>query len=533
MNLRLTGGEMQVWSDLDGQHGPGPVRGTVLTPLLAAASGRTAVVGPLDPALLDAVPADDLTLLVRGLPDAETLAARLADRPGITVLCGGPEKLAGEPAYDTVIALDGLERLGSTEGADLTWDDTFALLAATLRPGGRLLLAAENHLGLHRLAALPPDVTDSDWADAGEYDPDRPAGLARFQFRLARAGLVVTRTYAAWPTPLAPTALVSAELSADPEAIGFLQATLGRAIGSPAEALTDPGRLAARALRHGAAVDLAPGWILLAEQADAGADPAVAPGRDGWFAAPAGRPATPGSPAAAASLPEALIAIGDDRFDVVPRPGGGLVLRRPDAVPTPVPVGRTLEDLLIVASLRHDLPTVRELLHRWQAGRHAGVPADQVVATRGGELNPLTPAGSPPAALRRLAGRLLDAGLAHLWPSPADPAELAQTLAALAGRASEPVAPGDVAPERPDARAYRELRTDRDRLSRELAEAREREAWYERTLAEREVELRRARGIIALVSGTPTARAGKLVLAGARRARRTAGAAVRRVLPRD
>ncbi|MFC3505592.1 hypothetical protein ACFOOK_32175 [Micromonospora krabiensis] len=531
MNLRLTGGEMPLWSDLDGRHGPGPVHGPVLAPLLAGASGRTLVLGPLDPALLDAVPADDLTVLVRGLADAEVLAARLAGRPGAGVLCGGPERLATEPAYDTVIALDGLERLRSTEGADLTWYETLTLLVATLRPGGALLLAVENHLGLHRLVAAPTAVTDSEWATVGEYDPDRPAGLARLRARLTDAGLRLTDAHTAWPSPLAPTVLLAPGLLADPEVVGFLQATLGRACAGWPEALTDPGRLAATAVRHGAATELAPAWILRAERATLGwggsdhtAGDAAEPGhRVG---------ASPSGPERGAGRPVGLVALGDDRFDVVDGAGRPLV-RRADGTTTPVPTGRTVEDLLIGAALRHDLPTVRELLHRWQAGRHAGVPVDQLVATPGGGLAPLVPALPPGVALRHLAVRLIDAGLAHLWPSPADPVELALTLAALAGSAFEPVPPTGDAPTRVETPSYRELLATRDRLARELGEAREREEWYERTLAAREGELRRAREIVALLSGTPTARAGKLVLAGARRARRTAGAAVRRVLPRD
>ncbi|MBM0238396.1 hypothetical protein JNW88_16815 [Micromonospora sp. ATA32] len=55
MNVRLIGGEMLVWSDLDGSHGPGPVRGSVLAPLLAATGGRVLIAGPHDPALVDLV----------------------------------------------------------------------------------------------------------------------------------------------------------------------------------------------------------------------------------------------------------------------------------------------------------------------------------------------------------------------------------------------------------------------------------------------------------------------------------------------
>ncbi|MFF5174006.1 hypothetical protein ACFY3U_15360 [Micromonospora sp. NPDC000089] len=530
MNLRLTGGAMQVWSDLDGAHGPGPVRGAVLVPLLATATGRTLVVGPLDPALVDAVPVDDLTVLVRGVPDAEALAAA---RPKVTVWCGGPEELTGEPPFDTVIALDGLGRLCSTEGAELPWGETFALLAAAVRPGGRLLLAVENHLGLHRLVALPPEPTDSDWADPGEYDPTRPAGLPRVLATLTRAGFTPVRAYTGWPSPVAPAALLGPDLLADESVLGYLQATLGPVCAPTDTVLTDPDRLLSGALRHGAATDLAPAWILVADSLDADRTGGSAADRAGGSGTDRAGVAAPGVGRPADELPEALLAAGAGHVEVSADPAGGWVRHEVDRV-TPVPSGRTLEDLLLAAALRRDLPVVRELLGGWQAGPHAGVPADRVVVGPAGTPEAVAPAGEPMAALRRLAGRMIDGGLAHLWPSPALPGELAQTLAVVAGRGAEPVPPAAAdEPDRPAARAYRELLVERDVLTRELAEARAKQQWYERTLTEREEALKRARRIVALLSGTPTARAGKVLLAGARTARRTARAAVRRMRSDD
>ncbi|WP_216592827.1 hypothetical protein [Verrucosispora sioxanthis] len=83
------------------------------------------------------------------------------------------------------------------------------------------------------------------------------------------------------------------------------------------------------------------------------------------------------------------------------------------------------------------------------------------------------------------------------------------------------------------AGGWRELLVDRDRLTRELSEARALQDWYERTLTERDDEMKRLRRIVALLHGTPTARAGRLLLAGARTARRTARSAVRRLRPTD
>jgi hypothetical protein len=524
VKLRLIGGEMPVWSDLDGNHGPGPVRGQVLAPLLATASGRTLVAGPHDPALIDALPADDLTLLVRGVPDAEALAARYADRPGVTVCCGGPEKLAAEPPYDTVVALDGLARLSSVEGVELAWGEAFGLLLAALRPGGRLLLAVENFLGLHRLVALQAEVTDSDWVVAGEHDPSRPAGLARVLARLGGAGLDVARTYAAYPAPTAPTVLLGGEILADEELRGFLEATLGRACIPLRDVLTDPGRLAVGALRHGAAAALAPAWVMLARRAPDTAD-----------APPAGEPAAEVAP------PEALVAGGPDRYDIRRRPAGGWTRRRDGiAEIEAVPRGRTLESLLIEACLRRDLPTVRELLGAWQEGAAGGVAADQVIVGADRTLTALVPAGQPAAAVRAFATTLIGGGWAHPWPAPADEDDLTLTLAAMAGRELDPAAlaavagdgPDRPARDRPDARAFRELAATRDRLARELAEARAKALWYEQMLTSRENSLNRAERIIELLSGSGPARAGRALVGGMRAARGTARAAARRVRPR-
>ncbi|MET0492806.1 MAG: hypothetical protein ABW000_06700 [Actinoplanes sp.] len=250
--MRLLGDEMLCWSDLDGEHGPGPVRGAVLQPLPAAAYGRTLVAGPHDPALTDRISTGDLSLLIRGVADGEALAARY---PEAAVHCGSLGRFRPAERFDTIVALDGLERLGSAEGAELGWGRTLDLLLDLLRPGGLLLLGVENFLGLHRLITLPPAVTDSDFAPPAEDDPTRPAGLSRVRERL---GLPVARVYSAYPSPQAPTALLdTARLSREDQA-----AALARACATVDDVLMDPRRIAAVAARHGAAAELAPAWIL-------------------------------------------------------------------------------------------------------------------------------------------------------------------------------------------------------------------------------------------------------------------------------
>jgi hypothetical protein len=484
VNPQLIGGEMTAWSDLDATLGPGPVRGAVLEPLLATASGRILIAGPHDPALIDAAPAGDLTLLVRGIADADALAARYADRPDITVYCGGLDKLDATSAYDTIIALAGLARLSSAESAQPTWGEALQLLTAALRPGGRLLLSVENFFGVHRLVALPAETTDADWVVDSEYDPSRPAGLARVRAHLTGAGLDTSTTYAAYPQACTPTVLLREDVLADGELTGFLQATLAGAAADAPSTLTDPGRLAADAVRHGLAADLAPAWILLA---------CLAPGTSG------------------PALPEALICTDSGRITGI------------DGAPR----GRTLEDLLIAAALRRDLPSLRDLLAAWQNDAAAGVAADQVIVTPDGGLIPLAMGGRPVEALHRFATAVLRRGLPHPWPAPTGSADLTLAVAAMAGldlaAADIPAGqPGDF-----DATSVRELVVERDRLAAQVAAAAEKAAWYERMLTDRDTKLQHALGIIDLLSASGPARAGKALIGGVRAARRSARSAVR------
>jgi hypothetical protein len=499
MNPRMIGGEMLIWSDLDGLHGPGPVRGSVLEALVAAAaSGRTLMAGPHDLRLIDALPISDLTLLVRGVPDAVRLADRYADRPDVTVLCGGLEKLVGEEPYDTVVALDGLGRLISAEGADLSWGEAFDLLVASVRPGGRVLLAVENFFGLHRLVALRPELTDSDWVVSDEYDVTRPTGLARVMARFGQAGLDVDRAYAAYPLPLAPAVLLDRDILADDARSGFVASMLGRAERSTDEALADPVRLAAGAVRHGAVADVAPAWIVVAR--------------------------APGGPAG--SFPSALIDAGGQRVEVR-RTAEGWVQDNDGAVPA----GRTLEELLIAASLRRDLPAVRDLVGAWLRGDDAGVAADQIVVEPDGTFVALDRPGEPLVAVRSFAATLIGGGYPHPWPT-GDAVELTVLLAAMAGYeyGREAVAaadPGGI-PARPDARNLREVAAARDRLARELAEAKAKLLWYEEMLTDRENVLKRALRTNELLSASGPARAGKALIGGARVARRSVRSTVRR-----
>jgi SAM-dependent methyltransferase len=478
MNPLLLGGEMPHWSD----HSP--ARGALLRELAGTARGHVLVVGPHEPELVEAIPARQVTVLVRGVPDANALASRWAGRAGIQVCCGSLEKLAAVPAYDTVVALDGLDRTGSTETADLPWAAGVAQLLAVLRPGGRLLLSVANPVGLHRLyaGAVVPD--DAAWSGYPAADPTRPPGPGPLRDHLRSAGLDVLRAWSAYPAPQSPTVLLGEDALTDPDLHGFLTSALRRAGLPGGPLLADPRPLAADLLRHHLAAAVAPAWIVAA-------------------ALPGHHPAP---------LPDGLLDAGR-----LVRTAAGWTVG--DA--GPVPAGVCLHDALLAAARTGDQPEFRALLTAWQSGPHADAPADALLLAPGGAVVPAgaAPAGGPPA-LREFAAALHDEGLAHLWPADGT----AELLAAMSGRPSGPPPATRATPS-----TLRELTASHDRLAEQLAEARSQLTWYEQRTATLQSDLTRAHRIITVLKATPGGRAATAVLGGVRRGRRLATAALRRL----
>ncbi|NUR72339.1 MAG: hypothetical protein HOU81_16110 [Hamadaea sp.] len=259
------GGELLAYSDLDGAHGVGPARGEALAALARTARGRVLVAGPHDPGLIDAISADRLTLLVRARSDADTLAARY---PAAAVYTGDlfalEAALDPDAAYDTVVALAGLDRLTGPEADRPEWTEVLRRLTARLRPDGTLLLGIGNPVGVHRLTAPPAPAADQDWVD----DVGGP-GLDEVLRELRRP---VVRAYAGFPSPVAPTVLIGADT---PDS-GVLQAALLRNTAVEG-ALADPSRVAARALRSGSAMALAAAWFDVAGSAAAADLPSAVP----------------------------------------------------------------------------------------------------------------------------------------------------------------------------------------------------------------------------------------------------------------
>ncbi|WP_433829976.1 hypothetical protein ACQP2E_09620 [Actinoplanes sp. CA-015351] len=497
----LLGGEMPHWSDTD------PAGGAALATLAAAARGHTLIVGPHSFPLIDAVPARQITVLVRGVPDAEALAARYASRAGFEVCCGSLEKLAAVPAYDTVLALDGLDRTVTTESDGLTWEDSLGALLAVLRPGGQLLLGRENPAGLHRLLALSEEPGSGDW-DGG--DRGAPANLPQLRERIVGAGMSVLRDYAAYPSPRSPRLLASSAALGDRSLHGFFSGALRRAGTPEGPVLADPRPVAVQMLNSDLAADLAPGWFVLAAKGGQATLPEVVLATEsgpvhhlnrtsqGWTQ----QATKPDSPLSAPTGGSSLGAPS-------PMPAGWNLF---DA-PSPVPAGWNLLDALLDAARGRDLPALRSLLTSWQGGELAGIDADEIVVGEDGRLHDLG------------LGESQDPGPALRHFIEAAPGDLAELIEAMAG--IEAAAGG--AAIRPGVEAFREVAAAHDRLARELGEAQTRINWYEQRLAVRDTELARAYRIIALLKGTVPGRAATAVRGALRTGKKAARTALHQI----
>lgn len=280
-NLRRFGGEMFAWTDRDPRRAPALPRGAVLRHLLTRliGPGRSALVaGPHPDELIVTLVAAGATVtwLLRSLSDAEE-AART--HPTVSVLAGAAIKLDPAERFDLVVALDGVERLNSSEGEQLSSADLIDRLADAVSDDGVLLLMHDNYLGVQHTVRLEPGARESQdaaWYPVDDHDTQRPASHEQLVDRLSGAGLVVDVTYAAFPEPANPTVLVGPGLVGN---VGSpLRPRLGTALSQAfalgfrgREVLSDPRRLVTRALRAGAEGTLAPGWLVIARSPSAAA----------------------------------------------------------------------------------------------------------------------------------------------------------------------------------------------------------------------------------------------------------------------
>lgn len=100
---------------------------------------------------------------------ARVARARTRDLDNVRVLLGEVGDLPDEPTYDVVVVIGVLEYVGDGTREDPAYGRFLADIARRLRPGGQLVLAIENKLGVKYLAGAPEDHTDRPFEGLEDY----------------------------------------------------------------------------------------------------------------------------------------------------------------------------------------------------------------------------------------------------------------------------------------------------------------------------------------------------------------------------
>ena len=451
---RFIGGEMYAWSDRSRLPAPaGAALGSLLAPDVIRPGDRVLVAGPHDLGLLRRISdaGGRVTWLTRSLDDAKDAVDAI---PGLNALAGS---LAGDISaggvYDVIVALDGLGRLCSAESAELTWDESLRTLLSVLTPDGTLLLAQHNPTGIHHLVQPEPWYTrrdDSAWILTGDSDPSRPDHLGDLIGQLAAAGFTTGDTYAAFPVPTRPAALISvALLGADQtetvrrEVAGIVGDVCAHGFRDQ-PLFAEPELIASNAIRGGIGTGLAASWVVIAGRARA----AVTSNR-------------------VIINDEDAAATWGVSYELTPLPGMGWArtaigragvrehgdLRRDPALLDGIrPAGPPLERVLTAMCLRHDHVALRSLIRAYadwldhltatgDPGAAFAMPAN--VTYLDGTFAVIDPSWQSPVlpplvllakALRAFAVELLVGGYNHPWPATMDADRLTVVLGAIAGR---------------------------------------------------------------------------------------------------
>ena len=109
------------------------------------------------------------------LARARVAAARTVDLPGVTVFCGEVSDLPATPAYDVVVVVGVLEYVGGGARPRTPYVEFLSALRAVLKPGGRIVVAIENPVGVKYLAGAPEDHSGRVFHSVEGYPVDGPA----------------------------------------------------------------------------------------------------------------------------------------------------------------------------------------------------------------------------------------------------------------------------------------------------------------------------------------------------------------------
>lgn len=133
---------------------------------------------------------------------ARVAARRTAELPGVVVVNAEVEDLPDEAAYDVVVVVGVLEYVGGGRPDRQPYVEFLDRLRRVLRPGGQLILAIENALGVKYLAGAPEDHSNEVFHSVEGYPQDGPArtfSRRSLESLVLAAGFSTTRTLGTFP----------------------------------------------------------------------------------------------------------------------------------------------------------------------------------------------------------------------------------------------------------------------------------------------------------------------------------------------
>jgi cyclopropane fatty-acyl-phospholipid synthase-like methyltransferase len=199
---------------------------------------------------------------------ARVAARRTAGLPGVTVHNAEVADLPAEPTYDLVVVVGVLEYVGGGGRDERPYVEFLEALRSTLRPGGRLVLAIENELGVKYLAGAPEDHSNQVFHSVEGYPEDGPArtfsrrrlaGLAR------TAGFDDTEVLGAFPDYKLTRAVLSERLFDEaPELASQLPSFPSPDWTTPRPVLLDEGDVWRELVEAGVGAEFSNSFLLIA-----------------------------------------------------------------------------------------------------------------------------------------------------------------------------------------------------------------------------------------------------------------------------
>jgi len=148
---------------------------------------------------------------------AKVANLRTRDLDGVQVYVGTLDDVPAEPTYDLVVVVGVLEYVGNGAKDRRPYLDFLGQCRDVLVPGGTLLVAIENALGVKYLAGAGEDHTNRPFDSLEDYalkSPARTFSRAVLEELVADAGLTPTTVLGAFPDYKLPRVIVSDALFA-------------------------------------------------------------------------------------------------------------------------------------------------------------------------------------------------------------------------------------------------------------------------------------------------------------------------------